>query len=779
MTRGRAFALTALMCASAFGASPAAAATTIAVTPNTADSTATCSASPCPNLRSAIGYANTHAATTLQLAAGKYSLSLGELILSANSTTILGKGSDSTHIVQTTTGARVLEIGSSAGLVLESLEVTGGNLVVGATADDPEADGGGITDAGTLSLSGVLVDRNSATGGDGADGTSTAAGGDGAGARGGGIYQASGASTLMIQSSSIVDNTAAAGTGGSNPIVNGTLGAGTGGFAEGGGVYTTTVFQAFDSTFAGNLAAGGDGGDVNTTNAVFAGDPGFGDGGGINATSSLLDRVTIANNTATGGLQGVDQANSSFDGRGSTADGGGLNVENSATVFDSTLFGNSASTPNAIGSAHYGLSGVGGGIAIDMLGGHAASLRLFSDTIDANTATSGGSSLGGDLYLAGNAPSGLVTGEFRDTIIAAGQDAATGKSQANDCFYEGDNKITDDGYNLDDAAVVGGSSDQCGLSTANHSLLGANPQLAALAANGGLTQTMALGGTSAALSAGGECLDPTTHDASGPDGYGPLRIDQRSLPRANPCDIGAFEHQVSAKTVNTSAPTISGTPSPGHPLTCNPGVWSGTGLTYSYQWRKDGTAIEGATGPSYLVRSGDVNDQLDCVVTAAGVSGTASAISAAVTVHASGGGGGGGTLTPGKLSIPPQTIVIGSNHRAEIKLKCTGERPCVGVIRITVTQTPSGDYIATVHKKPKPKPGRSKHKAKHLVVLARGTFTIDAGKKTTITIKVLNGGANLVHAHGHMKATIRVVATGVAKPITKVVTIKAARARRD
>ena len=88
---------------------------------------------------SAIGNANTHAATTLQLAAGKYSLSLGELILSANSTTILGKGSDSTHIVQTTTGARVLEIGSSAGLVLESLEVTGGNLVVGGSADDAQA----------------------------------------------------------------------------------------------------------------------------------------------------------------------------------------------------------------------------------------------------------------------------------------------------------------------------------------------------------------------------------------------------------------------------------------------------------------------------------------------------------------------------------------------------------------------------------------------------------------------------------------------------------------
>ncbi|WP_395657348.1 hypothetical protein [Nocardioides sp.] len=81
---------------------------------------------------------------------------------------------------------------------------------------------------------------------------------------------------------------------------------------------------------------------------------------------------------------------------------------------------------------------------------------------------------------------------------------------------------------------------------------------------------------------------------------------------------------------NVSPPTISGTASPGETLTCNPGTWSGSGISYSYAWRRGVT--DAGSGPTYTVLSSDVGLSLTCVVTATSAGGTASAPSAAVTV---------------------------------------------------------------------------------------------------------------------------------------------------
>jgi hypothetical protein len=55
----------------------------------------------------------------------------------------------------------------------------------------------------------------------------------------------------------------------------------------------------------------------------------------------------------------------------------------------------------------------------------------------------------------------------------------------------------------------------------------ADPLLGALADNGGFGKTLALGAGSPAIGRGSNC--PAT--------------DQRGLPRATPCDTGAYEHQ--------------------------------------------------------------------------------------------------------------------------------------------------------------------------------------------------------------------------------------------
>ncbi len=90
------------------------------------------------------------------------------------------------------------------------------------------------------------------------------------------------------------------------------------------------------------------------------------------------------------------------------------------------------------------------------------------------------------------------------------------------------------------------------------------------------------------------------------------------------------------KVANTTAPSIEGTAEDGATLTADPGVWSGaTPITYAYQWQScnsDGGAcedIEGATGSSYTISSGNLETTLRVMVTATNPGGTAEATSVA------------------------------------------------------------------------------------------------------------------------------------------------------
>lgn len=85
-----------------------------------------------------------------------------------------------------------------------------------------------------------------------------------------------------------------------------------------------------------------------------------------------------------------------------------------------------------------------------------------------------------------------------------------------------------------------------------------------------------------------------------------------------------------AAPVNTVAPAISGTLAHGSTLTSTTGTWTGSSITYSYQWYGAGVAISGATSSTYITQASDVGNMITCVVTASNTGGAPSATSNAL-----------------------------------------------------------------------------------------------------------------------------------------------------
>jgi hypothetical protein len=82
---------------------------------------------------------------------------------------------------------------------------------------------------------------------------------------------------------------------------------------------------------------------------------------------------------------------------------------------------------------------------------------------------------------------------------------------------------------------------------------------------------------------------------------------------------------------NTVLPVISGATVVGQTLTTTNGTWTGfPAPTYTYQWKRGGVAISGATSVTYLLVSADLAATITVTVTATNTAGNASATSAGV-----------------------------------------------------------------------------------------------------------------------------------------------------
>ncbi|WP_127819573.1 S8 family serine peptidase [Microbacterium sp. CPCC 204701] len=146
--------------------------------------------------------------------------------------------------------------------------------------------------------------------------------------------------------------------------------------------------------------------------------------------------------------------------------------------------------------------------------------------------------------------------------------------------------------------------------------------------------------------------------------YGVVQYGDSDVRTVLTVDAGA------AAPVATSAPAITGAAKVGKTLTAKPGKWSPADVALTYQWLRDGVAIDGATSQRYTVVPADAGTALSVQVTATqqGNVNAGVAVSKAVIVKAS-----------SKTTVTPKRYVGTSSHD----------------FAVTVTVKPSGGPAAT------------------------------------------------------------------------------------
>jgi hypothetical protein len=480
---------------------------------------------------------------------GTITLSSGELVIATN-LTITGPG-PTNLVVSGNNVSRVFHINSGVTANISGLRIDKGRAPAGA-------DGGGLYNSGTLTLSNCFITASKAgtgsKGGNGADGTigiGNVDGGDGGdgdfGGNGGGIFDNG---TLTLVGCSVTNNTGGTGGNGGNGGDAFTLSSGSGGDGgnggnggNGGGVSSSGNLTLIDCLLADNLSgssgSGGSGGAGGSFPAGTPGYPGFsgpdGDGGGVYIASHthLFTNCVFSGNSAFngGGLAtyGTIAINdSTFSGNFlsneyNIGNGGGIDNHGTLTINNSTISGNTGGIyiPHPYGDG----GGTGGGISTS------GTLTINNSTLSGNS-DSGSRNDGGSIYN--------ISGTLRlnNCTLVGNSDGAirvNGIARLVNCTVVG-NAYGEDGPGsmiLTNTIMINSGGNLLGSYSAFNCITTGNAILAPLGNYGGPTQTRPPLTGSPALDAG---MDSVTNS---------LALDQRRRPRLSGAhvDIGAVESQ--------------------------------------------------------------------------------------------------------------------------------------------------------------------------------------------------------------------------------------------
>jgi len=397
---------------------------------------------------------------------------------------------------------RLFTIATGATLTLQNLTLSGGLAQGGAGGSGGRGGGGGaaglggaIFNAGSLNISGCTFTNNQAIGAAGGSGSASITLG---GAGGGGLVSGG-----QPGSSSGPGGNGGAPSGGKGGTAS-TIGA-PGGFGGGGGggagEFTNSTSQA-----AGNGGFGAGGG-ARGGGSGPGGYGGFGGGGGYGDPGSGL-----------GGFAGGNQDNSSFGGGGGAGLGGAIfNDAGAVSIANSTFTLNTAQGGSGGASAQSG-AGLGGAIF-----NYTGSLSALNCTLSGNSADAGR-----EVYNLADASAATVT-------------------LNNDILGQSDTSASD----YVDHNINGGTSASSGIADLIRTASGfggslvssADPQLGALANNGGPTQTLLPADAGPAVNAGNSAAAAS------------LTIDQRGLSRfvGSAIDIGSIETDAVAPAITSSS----------------------------------------------------------------------------------------------------------------------------------------------------------------------------------------------------------------------------------
>ncbi len=472
---------------------------TIKVTSLLDENTASAANGTC-TLREALIAANTNAAVdgciagqpgadVIALPAGNYALTLiggvdeaGDLD-ALEDVGLVGAGADTTIIDASAVGDRVLDVPAGVTASASDLTIRGGH-VGGAIGE--LVTGGGVRNAGTLTLTRAVVSDNEVHAARSSFFSPT-----GSHAEGGGIWSSG---SLTLRESVVTGNVAVGGNSGVDCLSLSCFVIG-GAEGRGGGIFASGAVDLIDTTVAGNDAQGGTGLDGNPAGIpgyTWASAGGNAVGGGVRALGSLaMTRSTLSANAALGGRGGNGFATpyNLAGGRGGDAAGGAVAAAGATTVVNVTITGNASQ--GGAGGVNGGANGVTNAGAVTS----SNSLGLVHATVAGNT---GGAAL---------VNSGAAT--IANTVLADTCSGIAGASLGGNVESPGDTcGLTE----ADDATTVSAGA----------------LDLASLAPNGGPTETQAIGAASVAVGHGRAANCEA--------------VDQRGVARpAAACDSGAFE----------------------------------------------------------------------------------------------------------------------------------------------------------------------------------------------------------------------------------------------
>jgi hypothetical protein len=202
-------------------------------------------------------------------------------------------------------------------------------------------------------------------------------------------------------------------------------------------------------------------------------------------------------------------------------------------------------------------------------------------------------------------------------------------------------------------------------------------------------------------------LDPPAASSSGPPATEATPpVAEEPIVEAATAQLQLTRELLSIPPVNMKSPEVRGTPVAGETLGCSPGSWEPQpSPTFTYVWLRDGAKV--GEGPSYVVLSGDVGQELACEVTAKNREGEAtSATSAPVTVLAAAPSG--AVIVPGgqiaKVLLPNPNLTI------ETTQKLKGSKAGFSTRELTVALGRAG-VAAGRHKPSRSRAPRGHYKA--------------------------------------------------------------------